>query len=221
MTSYYALTVPATRTGEVLTAAPDGGQLDVATAPRSLRLGNQSLGAVLGESDRLRVASLAPRGSVVVERHAVDRCSVVCDDGWAVQYLDGVADLVGPQFAQLRTLAARIDALLDIPEDPDAEAYDKAARAQDKRVGMYLNAATVALCKAGADGSWWAAADAYLDTPDGYTYGTNLIALAARDLIGTTEGWNQAAYDVLTWPWRTAVGALHPDDAPLPRHART
>jgi hypothetical protein len=38
-------------------------------------------------------------------------------------------------------------------------------------------------------------------------------ALAARDLISTIEGeWGQAEYDLLTWPWRSIIGPVHPHD---------
>ena len=32
-------------------------------------------------------------------------------------------------------------------------------------------------------------------------HGTEIIVLAARDLIGTTAAWTQEAYDLLTRPW--------------------
>ena len=38
------------------------------------------------------------------------------------------------------------------------------------------------------------------------------VALLCRDLIGQHDGWDQAAYDRLTGPWRTAIGPVHPDD---------
>ena len=38
-------------------------------------------------------------------------------------------------------------------------------------------------------------------------------ALLCRDLIGQT--FTQAHYDLLTGPWRAAVGPIHPDDAAL------
>ena len=37
-------------------------------------------------------------------------------------------------------------------------------------------------------------------------------ALAMRDLIGQ-HGFTQAHYDLLTGPWRTVIGPVHPDDA--------
>jgi hypothetical protein len=40
-------------------------------------------------------------------------------------------------------------------------------------------------------------------------------ALFARDLIDETTDWNQAAYDLLTGPWRRVIGPIHPDDEVL------
>ena len=38
-----------------------------------------------------------------------------------------------------------------------------------------------------------------------------LAALAVRDLI-SDDGFTQAQYDLLTGPWRTVIGPIHPDD---------
>jgi hypothetical protein len=43
-------------------------------------------------------------------------------------------------------------------------------------------------------------------------YGLPLAGLAARDLIGTVDGWDQDAYDFATKPWLEALGPIHPDD---------
>ncbi len=37
-------------------------------------------------------------------------------------------------------------------------------------------------------------------------------ALIARHLVGRVPGWTQTDYDLLTRPWRTVVGPIHPDD---------
>ena len=41
------------------------------------------------------------------------------------------------------------------------------------------------------------------------------LALVSRDLIGHHPGWDQGAYDLLTGPWRSVIGPVHPDDAPM------
>ena len=53
------------------------------------------------------------------------------------------------------------------------------------------------------DAAWDAARDATWDTARG---------LLLRDLIGHHPGWDQGAYDLLTGPWRQAIGPVHPDD---------
>ena len=40
-------------------------------------------------------------------------------------------------------------------------------------------------------------------------------ALVVRDLIDENTAWNQAAYDLLSGPWRRVVGSIHPDDEVL------
>ena len=42
--------------------------------------------------------------------------------------------------------------------------------------------------------------------------GDTACALTVRDLIGQRDGWDQAAYDALTGPWRRTIGPIHPDD---------
>ena len=51
------------------------------------------------------------------------------------------------------------------------------------------------------DAAWYAARDA-------------AVALVSRDRIGHHPGWDQAAYDLLTGPWRSVIGPAHPDDHP-------
>ena len=36
--------------------------------------------------------------------------------------------------------------------------------------------------------------------------------IRAIDLIGQRPGWDQDAYDLLTGPWRSVIGPVHPDD---------
>ena len=53
--------------------------------------------------------------------------------------------------------------------------------------------------------AWDAARDAARDAA---------LALVVRDLIGQHD-LTQAHYDTLTRPWRTVIGPLHEDDAPM------
>ncbi|MGH3538735.1 MAG: hypothetical protein ACRDQI_06475 [Pseudonocardiaceae bacterium] len=40
-----------------------------------------------------------------------------------------------------------------------------------------------------------------------------VIALVARDRISGSGAWGWEQYDLLTAPWRVAIGRIHPDDA--------
>ena len=66
-----------------------------------------------------------------------------------------------------------------------------------------LHAARYAARAAAGYAAWDAAGDAAGDTA---------CALTVRDLIGQRDGWDQAAYDALTGPWRRTIGPIHPDD---------
>lgn len=73
-----------------------------------------------------------------------------------------------------------------------------------------LDAAMDATWDAAMDATWGEAWDAAWDAAWGATR-----VLVVRDLIGT-HGFTQDHYDTLTRPWRTVIGPVHPDDAPLP-----
>ena len=62
----------------------------------------------------------------------------------------------------------------------------------------------------------WLLAAGWLDLNNAGT-ATRFLAAAAllvRDLIGRS-GFTQEHYDTLTQVWRTAIGPIHPDDAPI------
>jgi hypothetical protein len=64
------------------------------------------------------------------------------------------------------------------------------------------DAAGAAARAAARDATWGAAWDAA---------GAATRALVVRDLIGQ-RGLTQEHYDVLTGPWATVIGRVHPDD---------
>ena len=67
----------------------------------------------------------------------------------------------------------------------------------------------------GARGTAWVAT---LDAAQGTAWVATRDAtrgLLLRDLIGQRPGWDQAAYDLLTGPWRRTIGPIHPDDAEM------
>lgn len=103
--------------------------------------------------------------------------------------------------------AAIIDALATFH---DAHYDEVRAEALDRQGGAY---ATVGQLP--AHGPTWTAASAVSDA---------MLALAHRDLLDRAElntgsagqaGWNQAAYDHLTRPYRTVMGEIHPHDGDL------
>ena len=134
-----------------------------------------------------------------------------CPDGWTITATVPVDAMFGPQ-------AAAIVAAIDLAERAlcgDTMAVgDRYVAAIDEQYpdgGAWTaqsaaDAAQAALDAAGADGLLWA---------KGFScaYGQEMLALAARDLIGTVPGWTQEAYDLLTAPWVAAFGrAAHSDD---------
>ena len=60
-----------------------------------------------------------------------------------------------------------------------------------------------------------AAGDAVRDRVAAWVGSWAAEALVVRDLIDEATSWNQAAYDVVTSPWRRVVGPIHPDDEVL------
>ncbi|PRX92032.1 hypothetical protein [Allonocardiopsis opalescens] len=130
---------------------------------------------------------------------------------WTVAAVEPLAALLGPQADHI-TAAIRLGFPAIDGDSPTALAYAAAVDHHWERVGAPAvhdaeEAARIALRHAGVDDYWWA--------HSGCVGGSELMALAARDLIGSTPAWTQDAYDLLTSPWRASVGPLHPDDAPL------
>lgn len=76
-----------------------------------------------------------------------------------------------------------------------------------------LAAARVAARAAAWAAAWDAAWDAARDAAWAAAWAA-ARALVVRDLIGQ-HGFEQHHYDTLTKPWRSVMGPLHPDDAPV------
>lgn len=153
---------------------------------------------------------------------------------WVIAELDGTpgtADLVvtelrpdleslissqlGPDHASLAALATTIlahdEAALN---GPGETLYDRAYRLdtgetleETEEWFTAENSAKESLAAAGITFDW--------NTLRSCISGSEFLPLAARHLIDENTPWNQAAYDYLTQPWRTTIGALHPDDAPI------
>jgi hypothetical protein len=102
-----------------------------------------------------------------------------------------LADTFGPQWAAIVVLVRRVATLTEDEIRQLAAAWD-AARA----------AARDAAWDAARTAAWNAAWEAA---------GAATGALVARDLIGH-HGYTQAHYDLLTGPWASVIGPVHPDD---------
>jgi hypothetical protein len=176
-----------------------------------------------GDNSPVYLAQVTPNGDVQPhtefydpgDAEVDDRTPLGADGGWTVVTFAPLATLLGPQGDLIITAVQEGIRVLDEEEGGVvAEAYVAASNAQHDNPGTTAlhaaaYAAEQALSEAGADGYWWANAI-------GCTWGNEILALAARDLIGATPQWTQAAYDLLTLPWRTAIShPLHSGDAPL------
>ena len=146
-----------------------------------------------------------------------------------------------PQAAQIDALIARAEQLTPVECDRITEAAVRAQFAAAARVAA-LVAALVAAGDAARDAARFgagvaagaaarvAAGDAARDAAryaarvaagdaarDAARFAARVAAgaLVVRDLIEEGTPWDQAAYDVLTGPWRRIIGPIHPDDEAL------
>lgn len=177
----------------------------------------------------VRVARLTPDGPVRPQTWAsadgeeVLHTHFVQAPAWTVEAVETLDGLMGPNAEHLTQairsaiwLAGdldRFDQESPYDEEPHRAAYDHAVDAlyetYGSRVPWHLDmAAERALNAYGADGTWWARFWGSCTTG-----GSEIPALAARDLIGTDPAWTPEAYLILTAPWRAAFGrGIHPDD---------
>ena len=135
--------------------------------------------------------------------------------------LEGV---FGPQWAEVVALVRRVATLtpddvvtLAASRDAAGDAARDAARgaARDAAWGAARDAAWGAAWVAAWDAACWGAArDAAWDAACWGAARDAACALSARDLIGQ-RGFTRDIYDTLTRPWRTTIGAIHPDDTEL------
>jgi len=193
----------------ILPGSDNTGQPPIVTANPRCLLPSEVFGdtetELLGHAWEL--AGLEPRGPVTE-----DEGDAECPDGWTIT--SRTADLsamLGPQAAQILDAIAEAEKTLVSGGPGDAtevaEAYHAAVEADYRAIDTAADAAVAALEAYGADGDWWAGIGAC-------QYGRGeILALAARDLTGTTTEWAQEAYGTLTRPWLTAFGRpVHPDD---------
>ena len=137
-----------------------------------------------------------------------------------------LAGVFGPQWREVVSLVRRAAALTEA-EVAELEYTDVAARhpARDAAWRASWNAARGAAGRAERAGSWNAAWDAawcaaWRATGNaagdavGLAAGRAAWALVVRDLVGQygQYGLTQEHYDVLTKPWASVIGKVHPDD---------
>ncbi len=125
----------------------------------------------------------------------------------------------GPQWEPIRDLARRAAALTDAEAFAMYSAWYAVRDAVRDAAGAGDAAWYAAWNAAGAgDAAWYAARYAAGDAVRGagrtawYAARDAAGALAVRDLIGDT--FTQAHYDLLTTPWASVIGPVHPDDKP-------
>ncbi|HMO11851.1 MAG TPA: hypothetical protein PKB06_10205 [Actinotalea sp.] len=123
-----------------------------------------------------------------------------------------LAEVFGPQWREFVALVRRAATLTHPEAERLADARSAAARAAARdaaRAAAWAaaraaawDAARAADQAAARDAARAAAWDAARDAA---------AALVVRDLIGR-DGFTQEHYDLLTGPWRSVVGPVHPDD---------
>ncbi len=129
---------------------------------------------------------------------------------------DMLADTFGPQWEPIVALVRRAATLTPNEanqlDDARGAAWDAAWDAARDAAG---SAAWDAAWDAAGSAAWDAAWDAARDATSGVAWDVAMGAargLVVRDLIGQ-HGFSQAHYDLLTQPWATVIGKVHPDDA--------
>lgn len=126
-----------------------------------------------------------------------------------------LADTFGPQWAAVVALVRRAAVLT--PDETQRLAAARAAARTAPRDAVRAAAWTAAWAVA-HDAARYAAQDAARDAVRAAAWTAVWAvawdaaqALVVRDLVGQ-HGFTQAHYDLLTRPWATVIGPVHPDD---------
>lgn len=223
MPPHYTLVDPACELGEILPGRDDAGDpLLVTHIPRQLMpswhpnalVCDTTPAQLLAQPDlTFRIAQVAPHETTAVATTRGDVADVLVAEAsqWRVAELGPLDLFFGPQAGPLRTVLHTAESVLhNAPDSEQAQRFFDALAQQyaggSSLVEDYVRAAQAALDATGADGYWWATRETIRGD------GTAILALAARDLIGTTRSWTWSAYHALAHPWRRAFGPLHPED---------
>jgi hypothetical protein len=212
-TAYYMLAgaspAPATAAGY----DHDGRPERIATDPRRLMpsevLARDPEQGLL--EHRAQLLRLRPDGTAT--QNPADPGYFECLSGWTVTAAGSdLSPVLGPQAPQILAVIARAEQAITAGGGPDWDTYvntTDAAGDDDDTAEAFAAAdaaARKALAGTGADTWFWS-------TIGAGAYGPEILALAARDLIGQAPGWTRDAYAMLTRPWSEAFGPAHPDDA--------
>lgn len=229
MTNHYALIFDTTvNIGDTIpNTDTDDNPTPVVTDPRTFEIADildardmrDDITFVL-TTTALRVARVIPVGEVRPHQDIyMDGTEIAhgimleADGGWRVEAFEPTHTILGPAGKRIVEIAAVLENAAD-NEDSRFIQYQNTFEA-DFDVNMKsFDTAIKALKQSGADGYWWE------NCAGSDEFGFEAVALGARDLIGTVEGWDQKAYDLLAAPYRVAFGEpLHPDDALVPAPA--
>ena len=124
----------------------------------------------------------------------------------------------GPQWGSIVALVQRCHTLTpdEVQKLAAAWAASRAAAWAAARDAAWAAAGDRAAAGAAAWVAAWAAASnrAAAGAAAWVAAGVAARAAATRDLIGQ-HGYTQAHYDLLTRPWATVIGPVHPDDEPV------
>ena len=136
---------------------------------------------------------------------------------------EDLADTFGPQWMLIVALVRRAAIMTDEEKDRLAVAWTAAgyaawAAAWDAAWDAAWVAAGAAARNAARNAAWVAAGAAAENAARNAAWnaaqvaaGAAALALSVRDLIGQ-YGLTQEHYDLLTGPWATVIGPVHPDD---------
>lgn len=206
MTMYYTL-VPA-RLAHVDRPAPDpeDGELPAFTSPRSITVFDL-VAELWGERDeieylltgRMALVQVSPVRTVESARIDGSGPEVIASNGWTVEAILSLDELLGPQSGAIREVVSSPlgvndessydDELTRMQKYPEMDEVHADMASPDELVAR----AVAALDAAGFDGSWW-------ESQVGCVGGYELIALAARDLVDTTDGWCVHGFQQLMRP---------------------
>lgn len=181
---------------------PADGQLPAYTSPRAVAV-QETVGDLWEYHDeidsvldgRISLVGVSPLGEIHSGRLDESGPEMVCDDGWRVESILSLDQLLGPEAVRIRQIVATP---LGVNQESDYADVVEDIRGLDEEIDDLVESAQDALNLAGLDGDWWA-------SQVGCTRGYELIALAATDLVAESSAWDMRAWHQLLRPWAKSV----------------